>query len=307
MMIWVLINLLILMVMVLISVAFLTLLERKILGYIQDRKGPNKIMLFGMFQPFSDALKLLSKEWFFFNYSNLFIYSPMLMFFLSLVMWILYPWFGFMYYIEFSILFMLLILGLSVYPVLFVGWISNCNYAILGSMRLVSTMISFEINLFFLVFSLMMMVESFSFNEFFFFQNNIKFAILFYPLYLMMFTSMLIELNRTPFDLIEGESELVSGFNIEYHSSMFVLIFLSEYMNIMFMSVILSLMFYGFKCWSIKFILIYLFHICLIIWIRGILPRIRYDKLMNMCWTEMLMLVMIYLMYLYFMKEFLCI
>nr|ARR27611.1 NADH dehydrogenase subunit 1 [Apis cerana]BAV58424.1 NADH dehydrogenase subunit 1 [Apis cerana japonica]UDH54251.1 NADH dehydrogenase subunit 1 [Apis cerana]BAY00649.1 NADH dehydrogenase subunit 1 [Apis cerana japonica]BBA21027.1 NADH dehydrogenase subunit 1 [Apis cerana japonica] len=300
---WILINLLILMVMVLISVAFLTLLERKILGYIQDRKGPNKIFLFGLFQPFSDALKLLSKEWYFFNYSNLYIYSPMMMFFLSLVMWILYPWISCMYNLEFSILFMLLILGLSVYPVLFVGWISNCNYAILGSMRLVSTMISFEINLFFLVFSLMLLIESFSFNDFINYQKMIKFVILLYPLYLMMLTSMLIELNRTPFDLIEGESELVSGFNIEYHSSMFVLIFLSEYMNIMFMSMILSVMFFGFSYWSLKFIMIYLFHICLIIWIRGILPRIRYDKLMYMCWTEMLMLVMIYLMYLYFIKE----
>ena len=149
----------ILIIIVLIRVAFLTLLERKILGYIQDRKGPNKIILFGIFQPFSDALKLLSKEWFFFNYSNLFIYRPILIFFLSLVIWILYPWFGFIYYIEFSILFMLLVLGLRVYPVLFVGWISNCNYAILGSIRLVSTIISFEINLFF--FRLMILVERF--------------------------------------------------------------------------------------------------------------------------------------------------
>ena len=101
----------ILIIIVLIRVAFLTLLERKILGYIQDRKGPNKIILFGIFQPFSDALKLLSKEWFFFNYSNLFIYRPILIFFLSLVMWILYPWFRSIYFIEFRILFILLVLG----------------------------------------------------------------------------------------------------------------------------------------------------------------------------------------------------
>nr|YP_009528964.1 NADH dehydrogenase subunit 1 [Apis andreniformis]AGI56727.1 NADH dehydrogenase subunit 1 [Apis andreniformis]BBC54806.1 NADH dehydrogenase subunit 1 [Apis andreniformis] len=297
------INLLIMMIMILISVAFLTLLERKILSYIQDRKGPNKILFIGLFQPFSDALKLLSKEWYFFNYSNLFILSPMLMFLMSLIMWILYPWIYLIYSMNYSILFMLLILGLSVYPILFVGWISNCNYAIMGSMRLVSTMISFEINLFFLVFSLMILIESFSFIEFLNYQNMIKFILLIYPLYLMFFTSILIELNRTPFDLIEGESELVSGFNIEYYSSMFVLIFLSEYMNIMFMSMILNLMFFGFFYWSIKFLLVYLFHICLIIWVRGILPRIRYDKLMYMCWTEMLMVVMIYLMYLYYLKE----
>nr|AGC38391.1 NADH dehydrogenase subunit 1 [Apis florea] len=297
------IDLLVMMIMVLISVAFLTLLERKILGYIQDRKGPNKIMLLGLFQPFSDALKLLSKEWYFFNYSNLYILSPMLMFLMSLIMWILYPWINLIYYLNYSILFMLLILGLSVYPVLFVGWISNCNYAIMGSMRLVSTMISFEINLFFLVFSLMILIESFSFLEFINYQYMIKFVILVFPLYLMFFMSMLIELNRTPFDLIEGESELVSGFNIEYYSGMFVLIFLSEYMNIMFMSLILNLMFFGLNYWSMMFIFIYLYHICLIIWVRGILPRIRYDKLMYICWTEMLMIVMIYLMYLYYIKE----
>ncbi|YP_009440921.1 NADH dehydrogenase subunit 1 (mitochondrion) [Apis laboriosa] len=299
----ILINLIVLMIMVLISVAFLTLLERKILGYIQDRKGPNKMLFLGLFQPFSDALKLLSKEWYFFNYSNLYIYSPMMMFFLSLTLWILYPWIYSLYKLNYSILFMMLILGMGVYPVLFIGWISNCNYSILGSMRLVATMISFEINLFFMVFSLMMLVESYSFFEFMNYQGMIKFSILLYPLYLLMFISMLIELNRTPFDLIEGESELVSGFNVEYYSGMFVLIFLSEYMNIMFMSMILTVMFYGFEFWSLKFIVTYIFHICLIIWIRGILPRIRFDKLMYMCWTEMLMLVMLYMMYLYLMKE----
>nr|YP_009484717.1 NADH dehydrogenase subunit 1 [Apis dorsata]AGI56740.1 NADH dehydrogenase subunit 1 [Apis dorsata]ARR27623.1 NADH dehydrogenase subunit 1 [Apis dorsata] len=301
----ILINLIILMIMVLISVAFLTLLERKILGYIQDRKGPGKILIMGLFQPFSDALKLLSKEWYFFNYSNLYIYSPMMMFLLSLMLWILYPWIYSIYYLNYGILFMMLVLGMGVYPVLFIGWISNCNYSILGSMRLIATMISFEINLFFMVFSLMMLVESYSFYEFINYQNKIKFSVLLYPLYILMFMSMLIELNRTPFDLIEGESELVSGFNVEYHSSMFVLIFLSEYMNIMFMSLVLTIMFYGFNYWSLMFILIFIFHICLIIWVRGILPRIRFDELMYMCWTEMLMLVMIYLLYLYLIKEFL--
>ena len=218
-------------------------------------------------------------------------------------MWILYPWIRCIYNLEFRILFILLILGLRVYPVLFVGWISNCNYAILGSIRLVSTIISFEINLFFLVFRLILLIERFSFNDFINYQKMIKFVILLYPLYLIILTRILIELNRTPFDLIEGESELVSGFNIEYHRRIFVLIFLSEYMNIIFIRIILSVIFFGFSYWSLKFIIIYLFHICLIIWIRGILPRIRYDKLIYICWTEMLILVIIYLIYLYFIKE----
>ena len=121
------------------------------------------------------------------------------------------------------------------------GWISNCNYVILGSICLVSTITSFEINLFFLVFRLIILIERFSFSEFINCQNKIKFAILLYPLYLIMFPGILIELNRTPFDSIQRESELISGFNIEYHRRIFVLIFLSEYINIIFIRVILRL------------------------------------------------------------------
>lgn len=122
-----------------------------------------------------------------------------------------------------------------------------------------------------------------------------------------MFIRILIELNWILFDLIEGEFELVFGFNIEYYRRIFVLIFLFEYINIIFIRVILRLIFYGFKYWLIKFILIYLFYICLIIWIWGILFWIWYDKLINICWIEILILVIIYLIYLYFIKEFLCI
>ena len=147
-------------------------------------------------------------------------------------------------------------------------WISNCNYTILGSIYLVSTIISFEINLFFLVFRSIILIERFSFSEFIIYKNKIKFAILLYPLYLIMFPGILIELNRTPFDSIQRESELISGFNIEYHRRIFVLISLSEYINIIFIRVILRLIFYGFDYWSIKFIIyLYLSYIYLIIWV----------------------------------------
>nr|YP_010845372.1 NADH dehydrogenase subunit 1 [Bombus canariensis]QZO77411.1 NADH dehydrogenase subunit 1 [Bombus canariensis] len=298
-----LLNYILLMIMVLISVAFLTLFERKILGYMQLRKGPNKIMFKGLFQPFSDALKLLTKEIFYLSVNMSYLYSPMIMFFLSLILWLVYPWINNFYFIDFSIIYLMLILSFMVYPVMMIGWVSMCNYSILGSLRAVSQMISFEILLFMMFFILMLMIEDYSFLSFFKFQKNVNFMFFLYPLYLIFMISVLIDLNRVPFDLIEGESELVSGFNLEYFSSLFVLIFLSEYMNIMFISVILTVMFYGFNNWSLYFLLIFMFHLIFLIMIRGVLPRIRYDILMKACWLELLVLILLYCFLIYLMKE----
>nr|YP_010934965.1 NADH dehydrogenase subunit 1 [Bombus filchnerae]QTZ18846.1 NADH dehydrogenase subunit 1 [Bombus filchnerae]WKW52613.1 NADH dehydrogenase subunit 1 [Bombus filchnerae] len=289
--------------LILISVAFLTLFERKMLSYMQLRKGPNKLGFKGLLQPISDALKLLMKEFFFLNFSNIYFFSPMIMFFLSLMLWFIYPWINQFYYINNSMIYLMLILSLMVYPILLIGWVSFCNYSILGSLRAISQMISFEVLLFLMFFMMMMMIESYNMYKFNDLQMNIKFLILLYPLYLIFLISLLIDLNRVPFDLIEGESELVSGFNIEYFSSMFVLIFLSEYMNIMFMSMLLTIMFYGLMNWSICFIFIYMSHMIFLIMIRGVLPRIRYDKLMKMCWTELLVLILMYLFFIYLFKE----
>nr|ALO64905.1 NADH dehydrogenase subunit 1 [Bombus pratorum]DBA43961.1 TPA_asm: ND1 [Bombus pratorum] len=298
------INFLLFMFMILISVAFLTLFERKMLGYIQLRKGPNKLGFKGLFQPFSDALKLLSKEFFILSVNIMYLYSPMIMFLLSLMLWFIYPWIYMYYYIDCSVIYLMLILSLMVYPIMMVGWVSLCNYSILGSLRSVSQMISFEILLFLLFLIMMLMIEDYSFLKFMDYQYNVMFYMFMYPVYLMFIISALIDLNRVPFDLIEGESELVSGFNIEYYSGMFVLIFLSEYLNLMFMSVLLTMMFFGFEMWSIKFLLVYMFHLILLIMIRGVLPRIRYDKLMMMCWIELLILILLYLLFIYLMKEF---
>nr|YP_010154763.1 NADH dehydrogenase subunit 1 [Ceratina okinawana]QQX27998.1 NADH dehydrogenase subunit 1 [Ceratina okinawana] len=296
-------NMLMLILFMLLSVAFLTLLERKVLGYIQMRKGPNKLGFKGLLQPFSDALKLISKEWMFLDYSNYFFFmlSPLFMFFLSMILWLIYPWMSLYMYIN-SMIFMIMMLGLSVFPIFLIGWSSSSNYAMLGVLRLMSQMISFEISMFLIMYLFMLLIESYSFKYLYMYQYYISFSFLIYPLYFMMILSMLIELNRTPFDLIEGESELVSGFNVEYYSSMFVMIFLSEYSGILFMSMILTMMFYNFYSWSLMFIMLYMFHMMILLWIRGILPRIRYDLLMYMCWTDLLLMVLFYLLNIYLMK-----
>lgn len=292
------------MLIILIRVAFLTLFERKILGYIQLRKGPNKLGFKGLFQPFSDALKLLSKEFFFLRINNIYLFSPIIIFFLSFILWYVYPWIYKYYYIDYNIIYLILILRLMVYPIIIIGWVSLCNYSILGSLRSVSQIISFEILLFLVFFLLIIIIEDYSFLIFVNFQFNIYFFFFIYPLYIIFIVRALIDLNRVPFDLVEGESELVSGFNIEYYRRIFVLIFLSEYINIIFIGILLTIIFYGFDLWSIYFLIFYVFHIIILIIIRGVLPRIRYDKLIIICWVELLILILIYLLYIYLIKEF---
>jgi NADH-ubiquinone oxidoreductase chain 1 len=293
--------------MILIRVAFLTLFERKILRYIQLRKGPNKVGFKGLLQPFRDALKLLIKEFFLLNYISSYFISPIIIFFLSIILWLIYPWINKFYYIDNNIIYLILILRLIVYPIILIGWVSLCNYSILGSLRAVSQIISFEILLFLIFFILIIIIERYSLNKFVNFQLNVKFIILLYPLYIIFFIRILIDLNRIPFDLIEGESELVSGFNIEYFRRLFILIFLSEYINIIFISILVTIIFYGLINWSICFIFLYLIHICILILIRGVLPRIRYDKLIYICWVELLVLILFYTFYIYLIKEFLII
>nr|WIL79951.1 NADH dehydrogenase subunit 1 [Tenerus flavicollis] len=284
------ISMLILLVCVLVGVAFLTLLERKVLGYIQIRKGPNKVGLIGILQPFGDAIKLFTKEQVFPYLSNLSMYyfSPVVNLFLSLFLWMSVPFYVYYLNFSFSLIFFLVVSSLGVYTIMISGWSSNSNYAMLGSLRSIAQTISYEVSLALILICFLFMILGFNFYLFMFYQKYIWFFIMFFPLCLMWFVSSLAETNRTPFDFAEGESELVSGFNVEYSSGGFALIFLAEYASILFMSMMCSMIFLGGNFYSWFFFLKILFFSFLWIWVRGTLPRYRYDKLMGMAWKSYL-------------------
>nr|YP_011017097.1 NADH dehydrogenase subunit 1 [Orthaga aenescens]WQB62455.1 NADH dehydrogenase subunit 1 [Orthaga aenescens] len=283
---------------VLIGVAFLTLLERKLLGYIQIRKGPNKVGMMGILQPFSDAIKLFTKEQTYPLYSNYLSYyfSPVIGFILSLMIWIIIPYYFNLVNFNLGILFFLCCTSMGVYTVMVAGWSSNSNYSLLGGLRAVAQTISYEVSLALILMSSIIMIMSFNLIDLMYYQNLIWFMFLMYPLSLSLFSSMLAETNRTPFDFAEGESELVSGFNIEYSSGGFALIFLAEYSSILFMSLMYVLIFMGGYNLSLFFYMKLGLISFLFIWVRGTLPRYRYDKLMYLAWKSYLPISLNFLM-----------
>nr|WSP02046.1 NADH dehydrogenase subunit 1 [Bembidion laterale] len=292
-----LIFMLLLVICVLVGVAFLTLLERKVLGYIQIRKGPNKVGFMGIPQPFCDAIKLFSKEQTYPLLSNylMYYYSPIVSLFLSLIMWMIIPYMMILFSFSLSLLFFLCVTSLSVYTVMIAGWSSNSSYSLLGGLRAVAQTISYEVSLALILMSFMVLMESFSLIDFMMYQKYIWLLFLSLPLAFVWFVSSLAETNRTPFDFAEGESELVSGFNVEYSSGGFALIFLSEYSSILFMSMLFCILFLGSDLMSIFFFLKMLFISFMFIWVRGTLPRYRYDKLMYLAWKSFLPLSLNYL------------
>nr|YP_010327050.1 NADH dehydrogenase subunit 1 [Agrotis trifurca]UNP54312.1 NADH dehydrogenase subunit 1 [Agrotis trifurca]UTT74677.1 NADH dehydrogenase subunit 1 [Agrotis trifurca] len=301
------IGLLILIIGVLIGVAYLTLLERKVLGYIQIRKGPNKVGFIGVLQPFSDAIKLFTKEQTYPNFSNYICYyfSPVISFILSLMIWMLIPYYFNLISFNLGVLFFLCCTSLGVYTVMVAGWSSNSNYALLGGLRAVAQTISYEVSLALILMSSIIMIMDFNMLNFFFYQEIMWFIVLMLPLSMCWISSSLAETNRTPFDFAEGESELVSGFNIEYSSGGFALIFLAEYSSILFMSMLFVLLYLGGFDLSFMFYLKLTFISFLFIWVRGTLPRYRYDKLMYLAWKSYLPISLNFLLFFLGLKIFL--
>uniref|UniRef100_UPI0030013D16 NADH dehydrogenase subunit 1 n=1 Tax=Parotis suralis TaxID=1266113 RepID=UPI0030013D16 len=305
-MILIFLGLLILILGVLIGVAFLTLLERKVLGYIQIRKGPNKVGMMGVLQPFSDAIKLFTKEQTYPSFSNYLSYyfSPVISFILSLMIWMMIPYYFNLINFNLGILFFLCCTSMGVYTVMIAGWSSNSNYALLGGLRAVAQTISYEVSLALILMSSIIMIMDFNLLIFNYYQNLVWFMFLMFPLSLCWFSSSLAETNRTPFDFAEGESELVSGFNIEYSSGGFALIFLAEYSSILFMSLLFVLLYLGGYEFNFFFYLKISLISFLFIWVRGTLPRYRYDKLMYLAWKIYLPLSLNFLMFYLSLKIF---
>ena len=273
-------------ILILVNVAFVTLFERKVLGYSQIRKGPNKVRIIGLMQPFNDAIKLFSKELVFPNLSNIFQYfiAPMLGLMIVLIRFFLFPFKEISFSIRISVLFIYIILRINVYPVLFSGWASNRKYALLGRLRSVAQTVSYEVSLaliliFYLTILISLNLNMISGLNFYWY----KFFI-FLPIIGIWLISCVAETNRTPFDFAEGESELVSGFNIEYGSVGFALIFIAEYARIIFISVIFSLIFFSFRTNNVYLYLLITFLVIVWIWARTTFPRYRYDKLINLAW-----------------------
>nr|YP_010262622.1 NADH dehydrogenase subunit 1 [Troides aeacus formosanus]UIX25152.1 NADH dehydrogenase subunit 1 [Troides aeacus formosanus] len=300
-------SMLIMIIGVLVGVAFLTLLERKVLGYIQIRKGPNKVGMMGILQPFADAIKLFTKEQTFPNYSNYISYyfSPVVSFVISLMIWMLIPYYFNMISFSLGFLFFLCCISMGVYTVMIAGWSSNSNYTLLGGLRAVAQTISYEVSLSLIMLSSIMMIMDFNLMKFFEYQEMVWFIFFMIPLGLSWLSSSMAETNRTPFDFAEGESELVSGFNLEYSSGGFALIFLAEYSSILFMSMMFVLLYVGGYKLSMMFYLKLVFISFIFIWVRGTLPRYRYDKLMYLSWKSYLPLSLNFLLFFIGLKIFL--
>ena len=274
----------------------MTLLERKILGYSQLRKGPNKVRIIGIAQPFNDAIKLFSKELVFPNDANLgqYFLAPICGLFIVLVTFSVFPFKESSISIRLSVIFIYIMIRINVYPVLISGWSSNRKYALLGSLRSVAQTVSYEVRLaliliFYLLIGLCLNLKIISTINIFWVK-----WIIFSPIVGIWLISCLAETNRTPFDFAEGESELVSGFNIEYGSLGFALIFMAEYARIIFIGFIFSLIFIS----SARSIYLYLSITVIVgvwIWFRTTFPRYRYDKLINLAWKVYLPAVIFFI------------
>lgn len=283
---------------IIISIALLTLGERKVLGSIQRRIGPNIIGYWGLLQPITDGVKLILKESIMPNKSNhyYFLIAPLATFAISLLFWGVIPLNKdiVIYDTNYSILYILAVSSISIYGIIYGGWSSNSKYAFIGTMRGISQLISYEVSIGIILISVITLNSSFNLIEIINSQIYIWNIIGLWPIFIMFIISILAETNRTPFDLLEAESELVAGFLVEYSSIIFVAFYLGEYGIILLMSTLTSILFFGYSFG--KFILLI---VITIIWIRATLPRLRYDQLMSLGWTKILPLSISYFITIY--------
>jgi NADH-quinone oxidoreductase subunit H len=293
-----------LLVPVLIAVAYLTYAERKVLAAIQLRKGPNVVGPFGLLQPFADAIKMITKETIIPSGANrvLFIMAPMLTFVLAMLAWAVIPvndgWA--IADINVGVLYLFAISSLGVYGIIVAGWASNSKYAFLGALRSAAQMVSYEVSMGFVLVTVLLCAGSLNLTTIVLAQQKIWFCVPLFPMFIIFFVSALAECNRAPFDLAEGESEIVAGFFVEYSSMSFGLFFLGEYANMILMSAMTSILFLGgwlapfnmapFTWIPGPFWLILKICLCLFvfIWVRASFPRYRYDQLMRLGWKVFL-------------------
>nr|YP_008993012.1 NADH dehydrogenase subunit 1 [Mystus rhegma]AFA46513.1 NADH dehydrogenase subunit 1 [Mystus rhegma] len=286
---------------VLLAVAFLTLIERKVLGYMQLRKGPNVVGPYGLLQPIADGVKLFIKEPVRPSTSSplLFLATPILALTLALLLWMPMPFPHPMTDLNLGMLFILSISSLAVYSILGSGWASNSKYALIGALRAVAQTISYEVSLGLILLSIIIFTGGFTLKMFNMTQETVWLLLPAWPLAAMWYISTLAETNRAPFDLTEGESELVSGFNVEYAGGPFALFFLAEYANILLMNTLSAILFLGAthnvifpELASINIMTKAALLSMLFLWVRASYPRFRYDQLMHLVWKNFLPLTL---------------
>ena len=292
---------------ILLSVAYLTLFERKVIAAMQLRKGPNVMGPFGLFQPLADGLKLMHKETIlpFMSRKGMFLLAPLITFVLSLIAWAVIPVDSGVVFadINVGILYLLAISSLGVYGIVIAGWASNSKYAFMGSLRSAAQMISYEVSIGLVIVCVLVCSGSLNLTEIVMSQKSLWYIVPLFPMFVIFLISALAETNRAPFDLPEAEAELVSGYNVEYSSIPFAFFFLGEYANMILMSSMVTILFLGgwlapfgldfipgfvwffVKTWGVLFVFV---------WVRASFPRYRYDQLMRLGWKIFLPFSLIY-------------
>lgn len=308
---WIVLKILLLVIPLILGVAYLTFFERKVIGYMQLRVGPNLVGPFGLLQPIADGIKLLHKEIILplASHKILFLLAPVLTFSLSLVAWAVIPlshdWV--IADLNVGVLYLFAISSLGVYGIVIAGWASNSKYAFLGAIRSAAQMISYEVSMGLVLVSVLMLSGSLNLNKIIVAQKDLWNIIPLFPMWVVFFISCLAETNRAPFDLPEAEAELVAGYNVEYSSLTFALFFLGEYANMILMSAMNAVLFFGgwhpiididfldFIPGFVWMVLKISFFLFIFLWVRASLPRYRYDQLMRLGWKVFLPLTLLFI------------